>query len=316
MFVRKFISEFAVNMVGGRHALLQQDDLDSEEVRAYFNEDHPCHIYMVCRRPRVTILPGDVKFTASTFEGSVTVQEGESTRKEVFSVRWPDATGLVFDSKYPYNIFGIITPDDNTSISGKVALLAPSLGDQFAKHLRAEVLYVGQSYGKEGQRTAPGRLRSHSTLQEIYAKAIAQTPDKEIWLWLWSFSPILLTSFDPTCSEYGTSIQEDDEHIERALRAGITEQQRINFTEAALIRHFRPEYNVHFAESFPNPAHKTYSECYDLDINSVAVELDTEESHCQLWSDTVSARWTHDIFYLLHSKAQRRGMFDFARRET
>lgn len=298
-------------MVGGPHALIQQDYLDNSQLREHFNEDQPCHIYMVCRRPRITIAPTDVRFTDSTFQGSVTVQQGATVQQEPFSVRWPEAAGFTFDSQYPFNTFSISEPNGKVYLDGKTALLAAKLGDQFVKHLSAEVLYVGQAYGEDGSRTAPDRLRNHSTLQQIYAEAIARTPEKEIWLVLWSFRPILLASFDGTQAEYGTSTEEDDQHIDKTLATEITEQQRINFTEAAVIRYFQPEYNTVFKGSFPNPAHKTYSECYDLDINSIAVELDTEGSYCKLWSATVAPRWTHFIHYPLHSKNERQAMFDF-----
>ena len=77
-----------------------------------------------------------------------------------------------------------------------------------------------------------------------------------------------------------------------------------------MIRYFQPEYNKIFKDTFPNPAHKTYAECYDLDINSVAVELNTEDSYCRLWSEAVPPRWTHFIHYALHSRAERQAMFD------
>jgi hypothetical protein len=46
--------------------------------------------------------------------------------------------------------------------------------------------------------------------------------------------------------QYGTTTEEDDEHIDSVLGTEITEQQQINFTKAALIRYFDPEYNVLF----------------------------------------------------------------------
>jgi hypothetical protein len=78
-----------------------------------------------------------------------------------------------------------------------------------------------------------------------------------------------------------------------------------------LIRFFEPEYNKLYKDTFPNPAHKTYSECYELDINSVAVELDSENIRCQLWSPKILPAWTHFIVYPLHSKEERKSMFNF-----
>jgi hypothetical protein len=309
--MRKFISEFAVNMVGGPHALLQQEDLENNQLRELFNEECPCHIYMICRRPRISIQPEDVRFTDRTFEGHITIQDGATVHKEPFSMPVKDTSDLKFLSEYPFNAFAIATSDGSVCMEGKAAVFAAKAGPRFHKHLSAEVLYVGQSYGVEGSRTAPDRLKSHPTLQKIYAEAICRTPDKEIWLELWSFSPMLLISFDGISKDYGTTTEQDDDHINSVLDTEITEQQRVNFTEAALIRYFDPEYNKLFRGTFPNPAHTSYSECYDLDINSVVVELDTEDSECQLWSKAVPPRWTHYIQYALHSKEDREAMFDF-----
>ena len=108
------------------------------------------------------------------------------------------------------------------------------------------------------------------------------------------------------------SLDEDDAHIDAVLGKEITERQRINFTEAALIRYFQPEYNTIYRDSFPNPMHTSYSECYDLDINSVMAEIDTEDMDAQFWSSAAAPAWQHFATYALHSRAEREAMFEFA----
>jgi hypothetical protein len=310
MALRKYISEFGLNMVGGPSALLQQDYLDSKELEKIFDEEHPCHVYMVCRRPRVIIRPDSVAFADGTFRGVVTIQDGPAIIDEPFSAPWSAGAECKFVSDYPYNSFEITDPNGELVFGGKTALIASGLGSDIVRHLDLEVLYVGQSYGEEGNRSAPERLQSHSTLQGIYAEALSRTPEKEIWIVLWSFSEVLLASFDGTQEVYGTSTEEDDEHINAVLATGVTEQQRINFTEGALIRYFDPEYNVLLRKTFPSPAHSTYSECYDLDVNSVVVELNTEQWNCMLWSKAAPPRWVHFAQFALHDRDERKAMFD------
>ena len=107
----------------------------------------------------------------------------------------------------------------------------------------------------------------------------------------------------------------DQKHLENVtynvLEKGIKEQQEINFTEAALIRYFKPEYNDKFKETFPSPAHSTYSECYDIDINSISIEFLTQDLRCRFYSDEVKPNWEHFAFFNLHTYADRKGMFDF-----
>lgn len=308
--MRKFMSEFAVNMVGGPAALIQQEDLDSSEVENMFSEN-PCHIYMICRRPRMYIEPQDTNFTYDKFEGNVTILDGPRLIKEPFSMLTNDSDGFKYVSDYPYNSFVIHDEDGAIKLVGKTASLVCRLGYEIQKHLVYEVLYVGQSYGSDGNRVAPDRLASHSTLQRIYADAQSRTPDKEIWIILWSFSPLLITSIDGRSKEFEMSNDEDSEHIDQVLSTEITEEQKINFTEAALIKYFQPEYNTIYKDSFPTPIHSSYSECYDLDINSIIVEIDTSYLYCKLWSRAVKSDFHHIVSYPLHSREEREAMFDF-----
>lgn len=307
--IRKYFSEFGLNMFGSYQVLLQQDQLDLLK-HSEIGSEYPCHIYMIARRPRITLDPESVVFTDDWVSGRFNVQRGAQIETHQFKVPNLLGTSVVrLECNFPYNEYKIFDEHGEVIAGGQVALLITSFGE-FSSLVSLEILYIGQSYGVEGARSAPERLKSHSTLQGIYAEAVKRTPDQEIWLLLWSFEPLLLASFDGTQDRYGTTDEEDDRHINEVIRRGITEQQQINFTEAALIRYFEPEYNKTFKDSFPNPAHKTYSECYSLDINSVSVELQTEDIMVQLWSAKIPPEWIHIASYPLHSSDERQSMFD------
>jgi hypothetical protein len=81
---------------------------------------------------------------------------------------------------------------------------------QFTKYLDLKVLYIGQSYGVEGARTAPDRLQSHSTLQGIYSEAIIKNPDCEVWFILTSFEQI-----DETMKVSEEDKIKDTEHLKK-----------------------------------------------------------------------------------------------------
>ena len=139
---------------------------------------------------------------------------------------------------------------------------------ELRRELSLEVLYVGQAYGSNGERTAPDRLRSHSTLQAIYSRVISRSPDQEIWLSLWSFDTKLLLSMDGRWSQYQTPLEEDDAHLDQVWDTPLNEQQKINLTEAAIIYYFQPEFNVQFKNEFPSPVHSTYAQCYSCDLRN------------------------------------------------
>ena len=64
----------------------------------------------------------------------------------------------------------------------------------------------------------------------------------------------------------------------------FTEKQKINFTEAGLIKMFEPPYNKEFKNNFPDEKHSSYSECYFLDVRALKIELETSEMVRRIYS--------------------------------
>lgn len=307
MVQRKYISEFGLNMVNGYRLLLQQEHLNQVDQTGI----EP-HIYIVARRPRITLDPKSVKFTDDKVTGFFQKQIKEKLIPIPFETQnFLGTSNVSLRCEYPYTEYSIFDENNVVISNGKCALLLATLSPEFWQHLDLEVLYVGQSYGKDGKRTASERLQSHSTLQDIYAEAIKNSPDQDIWLILSTFEPLLLGSIDGRSKNYATTMEKDSEHICKVINTDITEQQQINFTEAALIRYFQPSYNKIYKGSFPNPAHSTYSECYDVDLNMVCVEVQTKDLGLRLWSEAIKPQWVHFCSFPLHSREDRVYMFEF-----
>ena len=286
--------------------LLQQEHLDRISAAGF----EP-HIYLVCRRPRVGLDPASITFTPERIRGRFFIQRQD--RQEFVEFDSPHSLGsskLTVECPYPYSEFRFRTSAGAILSHGKTSLLVATLGQQYWRYLDLEVLYIGQAYGRDGTRTASQRLIRHETLQGIYAEALRRSPDQEIWIVVTTFEDQMFASFDGISKTYGTTQAEDDAHIEQVVAADITERQKINFTEAALIRYFQPPYNTLLKDTFPNPAHSTYSECYDLDLNAVSTEIDTEEIGCRLWSETIAPQWVHVCMFPLHSRDERMSMFE------
>lgn len=300
-------------MFGEYRAILQQDELEDPEIVGLLPKDSPLHIYMIGRRPRIAIDPGSLKIDEDTFSGVFTIQNQHTYERVEFSLGNQIGVGpCQISCAYPYTELALLAPDGTSALHGKAAALMMNCGPGYWKYLDLEVLYVGQAYGEGGSRLAPERLRAHSTLQKIYVDAMRRSPDKDIWIVLWSFRPKLIVSMGGRQWGIAASEKEDKEHHDRVTRCEITEEQRINFTEAALIRYFQPEYNIMLRDSFPSPHHKSYSQCYEIELNAVVVELQTEFIGTRLWSPAVPARFIHFIRYDLHSREERKSMFDFS----
>lgn len=317
MSKRKFITEFGMNALCARHVLLQQEHLESinDTTNPLYNDFSP-HIYFICRRPRITLVPESVNFTETEVRGLFRKQVKDKYIDISFVTQNNLGTrNVTLECEYPYTEFKITDEKNDVISSGKCALLMLScLGYEAEKHLDLEIIYIGQSFGCDGERSAADRLEAHSTLQNIYAQAMKNTPDQEIWLILTDFDePFLMISMDGRSKGYGTTLEEDDHHIDNVFGSEMKERQKINFIEAALIRYFSPEYNKIYKDTFPNPAHSTYSECYDLDLNSVSVELQTENLYTRVWSKVINPSYLHMCTFPLHSKEERMYMFDIAR---
>jgi len=314
---KRLPTEFAIVMNLHKMMILQQSELPNVNSHNYFDEYSPCHLYFVCKRPRITINPE--KFIVNEENLFLTFQvhkKGEITEHQMEFRNNLGTTEIKLESEYPNNKFKLVT-EKGVWLDAKVSTFL-----QYHRHLPfdsefldLEILYIGQSYGVDGARTAPDRLKSHSTLQGIYSEAIANNPDCEIWLALASFVQVNIMMMDGR-----TKFTEDelDEDGPRAIAVsnklnweGINEQQKINFTEAALIRYFQPTYNKIYKESFPNPAHKTYSECYELDINSICIEMHTSEMiNCRMYSENTERSPFHMKDFLLQSKDDRKSIFE------
>jgi hypothetical protein len=306
---RKFISEFGLNMRLVYGVIVQQGDFEHLERMDGLPD---FHLYMIARRPRIGLVPESVVFTGGRVKGQFTIQLKGTLEHLPFDVENHLGTDkLTVVCPYPHSAFRFEDPTGQVVMEGRVAHLMNRISNEFLNKLDLEIVYVGQSFGEEGERTSLQRLASHSTLQKIYAEAMQRSPDQEIWIVLPHFEEIVLASFDGRSKDYLTSDEEDSNHISQIVSEPVSEQQRINFTEAALIRYFEPEYNVMFKGTFPNPAHTTYSECYDIDLNAVSIEMDTEGLRHRLWSQKIPRTWLHLHNFPLHSAADRKSMFDF-----
>uniref|UniRef100_UPI00404A45EB hypothetical protein n=1 Tax=Fulvivirga sp. TaxID=1931237 RepID=UPI00404A45EB len=314
---KRLPTEFAINMCLDKMMILQQSELAQVGSFNYFDKYSPCHIYFIGKRPRVIVDKDVFNIAEDYIEMNFKIQKEDSWEELPlkFENGFKDAK-VEFKTIYPHNTFEIYV-NEELFVAAKVSTFLQMMLHYPHKRdfLDFEVLYIGQSYGVEGARTAPDRLVNHSTLQGIYAEAISNNPDSEIWLALASFSQINLMMFDGRTQFTEEEKIADKERFKNVYDKlnweGINEQQKINFTEAALIKYFQPPYNVIYKDSFPNPAHSTYSECYDLDINSVCIELNTSESvNIQFYSETVEKDPWHMKDFLLKSKEERKSMFE------
>lgn len=310
---RNFI-EYSIVMRMSKITLCQQDDLNESLIQREYNEESPCHIYFIITRPRITIIPEKCEFK-ELIRLTFKIQIGnEFLEQEVFLNHPPNEnlSNAVIKSEYPFSSFQILNNGEEVFTAKSSVYYTMHLREH-PNYLNAELLYIGQSYGKKGERNAGDRLKQHSTLQKIYSEISQKNPDKEVWLNLLSFERTMHTSFDGLS---GTSKKQDNEVqnvssvMNKFINNELNEKEIINFTEASLIKYFKPKYNVMYKDIFPSLDHKSYKEAIELDINSVAFEMDTDCINLKLFTDTVKPNFVNLVSYTLKSQENRKNLFD------
>lgn len=278
-----------------------------------FANRYPCNIYFVLRRPKVTIDPDSVKIDGNKADFNLRIHHrSEGGIIPTCITLEKAASDINFHSEYPYNLFAF--SDKNGVLFGaRPGTLIDSsiIQNNFELSvLDYEILYIGQAYGKEGKRTALERLSSHETLQKIYTHSLSQNPDSDIWIMLTNFSD---KSIITSAGSELIKVNENDKKIEEEKAKHffdnqgfeISEKQKINFTEAALIRYFQPKYNIEFKNSFPSPKHTSYSECYNLDIKALTIEVDTTENIRKIFTEKSGKKRHHIKMFEFNSDSDR-----------
>lgn len=306
---KRYDSEFILSLVvfaryHGRQKDLRQVGLPPEP---------KCNLYIVSSAPRVTADPTSVRFTRSG-ELFVTLREQvrDSFREHPVHIErfTLDTTGLTWHSEWPHDEFNILDSEGQVFTGGTVSAFFQKIGALPESLRKQEVLYVGQAFGKAGERNAFERLQSHSTLQRIYSEV---QPDSEIWLTLCSIDDVALNmAMDKPGRPSTKTAAENQEHMLRVYRrfnsADFSDREGVTGAEAGLIRYFKPKYNIIYRNTFPDPSHVHISTLYELEIHTLVVELQSFQMNLEFGSSSVEYKGLHFALYRLGDLAD---IFDF-----
>lgn len=167
-----------------------------------------------------------------------------------------------------------------------------------------DVQYIGQAYGKDGNRNALDRLRKHETLQRIAVEGVPDTHQLGILMLSIQAGNQLITLFSPNA--------EDKSQGEQRISAGIEkmentpERERITLYEASLIRHFQPTFNKEFKNSFPSTNLKVLGDCYEKDFAGVSAEICFENFPFQFKSQKIKSTQFVIVQHNLHEEEGRK----------
>ena len=278
-----------------------------------FNEQYPSNLYFVLKRPKVSVDPKSVKIEGKKVTFSFKIHQQEKHSIINLGIELVNATtGIEFKTEYPYNLF-TISDKEKVLLVTRPSTIIDNVEEEFINQIPAldyEILYIGQAYGKDGKRTAIDRLSSHETVQKIYTHSLTQNPDSDICFMLAKFTQdsMLFVSGSESIvvSEKNQKIENERvKHVFKNNGLSFSEKQRINFTEAALIKFFEPKYNIEFKNCFPSQRHKSYSECYNLDVRGISIELDTSELNRKLFTKKIKRNFHHMKIFEFKSDEDR-----------
>lgn len=311
--VRKYLTEFALNIFSAEPVMVAPSNLDkiAAESPVVREQLKNANIYLILKRPRISIVPKALRIENRVVVGELSVQLPDDAKTFPFSLHGdlPDIVSSVCTAGYPHTKLSFLSASGEVLKTYPIAYLLRYATAELGGLDNQEVVYVGQAFGTAGERTAVERLSSHSTLQKILADISSNEPHMEVLLALYSFGfHRFFLSMD------GTVPVELDEKADGAHRKKVLESQfkrsmRISMSEAALIRYFEPKYNKIYTKDFPHKRYKMLKKLYDLDIAALVVEVCVEDHGMQLYSDKQSPNWHHIAKFDIHDKELRKSFF-------
>ena len=297
---RKYMSEFALHTYSSHVAICYPNLLENVDV-----SNAAYHIYMINKIKRLSFVENSIKVLTTHVE--VQIKHGVTKVDKIETIQIPLIKNIV-DYEIDGEKFLLIKDGYGGGSKVDILVIYSAFSDAY---LEGEVLYIGQSDGKTGERDALIRLKSHETLQKVLADVMHEDINYEIAITLWEFTPQLLTSIDGR-NDFLVTKEQELQHFEKVISAPplILDGQIINVTEAALIHYFKPKYNEKFKNNFPDVGHKGYTFYYDYDYNAITVELDTSCVNIQIHSEHTNYSQFSPIEYLLNSVEKRKSMFE------
>lgn len=258
-----------------------------------------CHIYVIGIAPRVDIVDVEQQgdFLCFTFD----MAGKRYPKKTLFQLR-PNSVL----NKEPDGSYFVLEQDGKKRAPSPYDILMAIKKHVAPFHFK--VLYIGQAYGEDGERSAIDRLMSHSTLQKIsLTEPIPEGYRLEIILIGIENSFQLVTAMNPFAQNHKSTPERITNGLDFLF--GTNEAQRVSLYEAALIRYFQPKYNTHFKDSFPSTNLKILEQCYDKDMQAVVAEINFSPFLYDLYSDSVSVKSGHIAHFDIHTEESRKSFF-------
>ena len=250
-----------------------------------------CHIYMIGKRPRLSVVADSISWNDHRIRLRVScsingvVHEGDMTLDRPKELREAKSFEA---SPFPHRELLALDGEGRVMqhlLLANFAHLVDSL-PSFAKQL--EVLYVGKGLAKNTQ----DRLSNHKTLQQVLAEVSSDDPEGEVFA--------LVYRFDYRRSAGGV-VTSGADAAERDLRRKLkpykpTAEDQVSLVEAAIISYFHTDrFNSHYID-FPATDTDAARRAREAGADYLAVQVDAEAlGRLPTYSQRVEPQVTHHI---------------------
>jgi len=275
---------------------------DLYELESYVREDllqrlDQCHIYLIGKRPRLTLVPDSIEVDENV---SFKVEYSVKGAKQQASIQIPRShfhpDEVVFEaSSYPHR--ELITRAADGSIVGYtlLATMAHVMPNVKQEAQDLEIVYIGKGL----RFSAQDRLQNHTTLQRILAEINSNDLDSEVFALVYSFkylkNVLMLAGNQPDLSEAARQKRK------ATLQYRPTLEEQVSLTEAALISYFQPVYNTQYLD-FPSRKHRLLSNVFKTDVAAIVVQIDNVFiGDLKIYSSTIRPDTTHHYVVDLRS---------------
>ncbi|WP_305983451.1 hypothetical protein [Roseivirga thermotolerans] len=296
--------------------IVQAKELESFEARNPDSLDY--NLYFIIQRPKVRVDPNSFKSNHKVASLNLIVENGETHHECILSFEIPKAqTKLKIQTKYPYETF-VIGDEIQPFLIANAGIIIDEAewNDIVTTHLDYEILYIGQAFGKEGNRLAHQRLSNHSTLIKILSDINKYSPHMEAHFMFVEFKYSNALS---SAAQDLIKVSKPNRIIQDKKIQDFFSDQRIlndrktliNITEAALIKYFQPRYNSNFKDTFPSSAHKSYQNLYEKDIKSIYLEIELDHLR-KIYTKKVCREVRHFSQFQINKDRDRYDLFQFS----
>lgn len=249
-------------------------ELRDSEFNGLLDRIQQCHIYLIGKRPRVSIVPGSVQASNESVKFIVSSQaQGVEHR---FPITVPrdlfDPMEVSFEvSTFPHRELVSRDKDGRVLVQTLFAANIHHFGELPVQVRDVEVLYVGKGTAQ----SASDRLESHSTLQRILGDMSAVDPESEVFIFIYSFE--FKRPVQVKVMERGVPFDRaaEEAHIKNVMAYQPTLHDKIAFVEASCIGYFQPPYNTQLL-NFPAGNLSALDAARFADFACILVDLDND----------------------------------------